>query len=104
MFLLYESLKKGLNEFIFQINSDKKFVNFLIDGYYHTEFFVWKINKEKIRFLIQDWIDDYCKDDICEVPIDIEINKNIFVEFLNKMQSELIEKAEKCIKEYKNKK
>lgn len=103
-YLEYERFKKRLSEFIFQINSDKKFVNFLIDDFYHTEFFIWEINKEKIRFLIQDWTDDYCGDDICEVPIDIEINKNIFIEFLNKMQSELIEKAEKCIKEYKNKK
>ncbi len=91
-------MKTDFKKFFNEIKT-KNYAQLIIEEVSKSKWFVWVLDNDKIRFQIQDW---ESKKNHIDFAIDVEIEKNIFLEIMNKFEKELDTKEQLSIKEIKN--
>ena len=91
-------MKTDLKKFFNEIKT-KNYAQLIIEEVSKSKWFVWVLDNDTIRLQIQDW---ESKKNHIDFAIDVEIEKNIFLEIMNKFEKELDTKEQLCIKEIKN--
>lgn len=94
----YSLMKTDFKKFFNEIKT-KNYAKLIIEEVSKSKWFVWALDNDTIRFQIQDW---ESKKNHIDFAIDVEIEKNIFLEIMNKFEKELDTKEQLCIKEIKN--